>query len=112
MAKKMTITSNAVVPDHERAARKEKVQIHAEVDCTLWFSNGFSVGLKKDGTCYLAFEQNGLYHFEVEYGAPMAALEGSVSVTEAMAGGIAVVTETAVMAATLRSGPTGDITVP
>lgn len=113
MAKKMTITSNAVDPEHEKAARKEKVKIHAEVDCTLWFNNGFALGLKKDGSCYVSFEKNGFYQFQVEYGAPMVAVQETVfSVSEAVAGGTAVVTETAVMAATGRSGPTGDITVP
>jgi DNA polymerase III alpha subunit len=112
MAKKMTITSKAVVPKHVNAARKENVKIHAQVDCTLWFNNGLVMGLKKDGSCDVSFENDGTYEFQVEYGAPMVAVQETIYLTESMAGGNSVLTETAVMAATVRSGPTGDITVP
>lgn len=109
---KMTITSNAVVPPKQNAARKQAVEVHAQVDCMLWFDDGFAVGIKKNESCYLAFDDDGYYHFQVEYAIPMTAVEETVSVTEASIGGTTVVTETALMTAKIASGPTGDITVP
>jgi len=108
----MRITANAVVPPSKHAHREEAVEITAEVDCMLWFDDGFAVGLKKGGKCFLAFDDDGYHHFEVEYTIPLLAVKETVSVAEANFGGTSVVTESSVMTAKVAAGPTGDIIVP
>jgi len=110
----ITITPSEVKPPVQHAGKNETVKISAEVDCTLIFSDGLAVVLNRNGsrTCYVAATTDGPHPFEVQYDKATVLVQENISITQAVAGGSSLATETAVMTAKIASGPTGDITVP
>jgi hypothetical protein len=108
MSKHMDLGPAGITPPSLHAAIGETVELRAHEDCTVVFSNGLGLHMKKNDISSLVMSSNGSYAFELYPDVP-ATVRETVMVAQVAGSGSEVITESVMMA---KAVPTGNILVP